>query len=265
MRVVLYECPSSGLVVYEEDHMRCLRFRRSDSGDDVLQACADVRDRFFPCFLYTDLMAGVLFMVPRPRRVLFVGFGGGVLSSILIERLGTWRASITAVEPDAEVLRVALDYFGADASHYDRFVLDDGFSFMKEALEKGEEYDIILIDAYHDGYLPPRHFRTPAFFETARGLLSPGGVMAMNAFDVDSEDPNHMGPEMYRHVFPEGSFSVPADGNRVFFFVRGPLAAMVDVQNDAPTPSRGFRRSEEAHQEFFACLRGLLSTGILPG
>ena len=255
MRVVLYECPSSGLVVYEEDHMRCLRFRCS-GGDDVLQACADVRDRFFPCFLYTDLMAGVLFMVPRPRRVLFVGFGGGVLSSILIERLGTWRASITAVEPDAEVLRVALDYFGVDASHYDRFILEDGFSFMKEALEKGEEYDIILIDAYHDGYLPPRHFRTPEFFETARGLLSPGGVMAMNAFDVPSEDPNHVGPEMYRHAFPEGSFSVPADGNRVFFFIHGPLS--LDT-------SGHFRRNEEAHQEFFVHLQRRLSNGTLPG
>ncbi len=50
-----------------------------------------------------------------------------------------------------------------------------------------ERYDLIVVDAYHQPYVP-FYLATREFFRLARERLAPGGIMALNVASVPGDD-----------------------------------------------------------------------------
>ena len=50
-----------------------------------------------------------------------------------------------------------------------------------------ERYDLIIVDAYHQPYVP-FYLATREFFELARNRLRPGGIVALNVASVPGDD-----------------------------------------------------------------------------
>jgi predicted membrane-bound spermidine synthase len=109
-----------------------------------------------------------------PRSMLVIGNAGGTIG----RAYGRFypRVSIDGVELDPKVNWVARRYFGADDNPRMRLITADGRPFLERSHER---YDLIVVDAYRQPYVP-FYLATAEFFRLAREHLRPGGAIALN-------------------------------------------------------------------------------------
>jgi spermidine synthase len=158
-------------------------------------------DRAHPRSLDLDytrtMMAGFL-LNPAPKRLLMIGFGGGILSNYLYERID--GLEVDGVDIDGEVIRMARKYFGVPDTPRYRTHAADGRIFVEQA-DASTKWDMIILDAFR-GVFVPFHLKTTEYYEALLSHLSPQGVVVANL---------HNATEMYSHdrntfakVFPGG-------------------------------------------------------------
>jgi len=126
---------------------------------------------------YTQMMTTAVAFPPQVQRVLMIGLGGGSISSYLGRFLPA--ASIETIEIDPAVIAAAKKYFGILESDRVRYRESDGRVFLNR---HKESYDLILVDAFHGGYVP-FHLLTKEFYTLVKQHLSPGGAAAFNVHD----------------------------------------------------------------------------------
>ena len=107
---------------------------------------------------YTQVMTVGVLYPPEPKRVLMIGLGGGSISSYLGRFMPD--ASIDTVEVDPGVITAAKKYFGMKETPRVRYLEGDGRVFLNR---HKETYDLILVDAFHGGYVP-FHLLTREFY-----------------------------------------------------------------------------------------------------
>jgi len=230
------------LFITEDGDLRCLTFRKSNAG--ARQTCIRKDDPEFLVFPYTRMMMGALYLKPRPARILIVGLGGGTLPMTLRAILP--EADIDAVEIDAAVVKSAYEYFGF--KHDDRLKVftEDGRVFVKKAIKAGKIYDLIMLDAFEDDYIP-EHLLTREFLTEVQSILAPDGVVAANTFSATGLYPHESAT--YAAVF--GRFYNLKSSNRVIWAQQGALTPIVTIRENA--------KALESHFE----KRGLKSGHIL--
>lgn len=207
----------STIVVDRQGSLLCLQF--SVRRDQRNQTCMDKRRPRHMVFAYTRMMMAGLLLHPEPERILVLGLGGGTLPMALDEILPKTR--IDAVEIDPAVVRVAREFFGFAPSERVSVYDQDGRVFVKRALQKGETYDFIMLDAFTGEYIP-EHMMTREFLAEVQRLLSPGGVLAANTFSI-SDLYDHESAT-YQAVFDTFYNMNPGDsGNRVVLARNGDL------------------------------------------
>ncbi len=116
-----------------------------------------------------------------PARALVVGLGGGAICRHMLKYYPRFR--VEAVELDPVVYEFALKYFGL--SQRVRVHIGDGRAFLAR---NSARYDIIILDAFGESYIPPE-LATREFFELAKSRLSPGGLVIANThMEVGSDE-----------------------------------------------------------------------------
>ncbi len=126
---------------------------------------------------YTQMMTASV-MYPRDtRRILMIGLGGGSISTYLGRAMP--ETEIDTVEIDPGVIDVARKFFGIKDSPRVRYLDADGRVFLTR---NKKLYDLILIDAFHGGYVP-FHLLTREFYTLIKQRLAPGGAAAFNVHD----------------------------------------------------------------------------------
>jgi spermidine synthase len=126
---------------------------------------------------YTQVMTVGVLYPHEARRVLMIGLGGGSMSSYLGRFMPD--ATIDTVEVDPGVIAAAKKYFGMKETARVRYLEGDGRVFLNR---NKESYDLILVDAFHGGYVP-FHLLTREFYALVRQRLAPGGAAAFNVHD----------------------------------------------------------------------------------
>jgi len=94
------------------------------------------------------------------------------------------EARIDGVEIDPAVSAVGRRYFGLADNPGLTVVAADARPFLQASRER---YDLILIDAYRQPYVP-FYLATREFFRLCRARLRPGGVVALNVSTVPQDD-----------------------------------------------------------------------------
>jgi len=122
-------------------------------------------------------------LLGRPlRRVAILGNAAGTTARALARYYP--RARIDGVEVDPAVSRVGRRYFGmggiANLTVHDA----DARPFLRATRTR---YDLIVVDAYHQPYVP-FYLATQEFFRLVRDHLTPGGVVALNVARVPGDD-----------------------------------------------------------------------------
>ena len=105
---------------------------------------------------------------PSEANVLIVGLAGGMTASLL----QNYGMDVFSVDLDPMVIELARKYFGFEG----RAVAADGRQFLKDCPDK---YDFCVIDTY-SGDVFPFHMASVEAFDTAKLVLKPGGVLAIN-------------------------------------------------------------------------------------
>ena len=109
-----------------------------------------------------------------PRRVAMLGTAAGTTARAYARYLPA--AKVDAVEIDGELLDIGRRYFDLRDRPQLRTITEDARPFLRRT---GERYDVIMVDAYRQPYIP-FYLTTKEFFELARDRLAPGGVVAIN-------------------------------------------------------------------------------------
>ncbi|WP_459615834.1 spermidine synthase [Bordetella sp. 2513F-2] len=223
---VLHTEPSaySPVVVYEAHGERCLTF--GSASNLGRQTCVAADGSKGMVLGYTRMMMAALLVQPEPRRILVIGLGGGTLPMALADLLP--QAEIDTVELDPAVVRVAQAYFGFRPSARLRVHQADGRAYVERAVREGQRYDLVLLDAFDEDYIP-RHLTTREFLGQVRALLAPQGVLAANTFS--SSDFYDRESATYASVF--GVYFNLRASNRVIFAVNGPLPDDAELQQRA--------------------------------
>ena len=155
-------------------------------------------------FVYHEMLAHVpLLMLEVPRNVLVIGGGDGGTLRRVLEHPSIERAAM--VEIDARVTEVCRELMPSIASAaFDdpradvRF--DDGIAFVRDT---GERFDVKLIDS-SDPVGPGEGLFTPAFYESARRALAPGGLLvAQSGSPLFQQDELHRTFGNVRGVFTD--------------------------------------------------------------
>ncbi len=135
------------------------------------------------------------------------------------------------------MVTAAKKYFGMIETPRVRYHEGDGRVFLNR---RKDTYDLILVDAFHGGYVP-FHLLTKEFYALVKQRLAPGGAAAFNVHD---------GTKLYastlltlRAVFP-GVHLYPSGEGEVIVVVTGeapPDAGALEARGSALQEKYGFR------------------------
>jgi spermidine synthase len=94
------------------------------------------------------------------------------------------ETEIDGVEIDPELEQVGLEYFDMGSNEKLTVYSEDARPWLRGA---GGGYDVIMVDAYRQPYIP-FYLATTEFFELVRDRLAPGGVVVVNAGHPEGND-----------------------------------------------------------------------------
>jgi spermidine synthase len=129
-----------------------------------------------------DTFLAVPPLLGRPlERVAILGNAAGTTA----RALGVYysEAEIDGVELDPAVSRVGRRWFGMEGNPRLTVHDADARPFLRST---DERYDLIVVDAYHQPYVP-FYLATREFFELVRDRLAPGGIVALNVAAVPDD------------------------------------------------------------------------------
>ncbi len=146
-------------------------------GWDFTQSSINLKDADDLPLAYTRQMTMAVTYPAELKRILMIGLGGGSISTYLGRHMP--NVVIDTVEIDPGVISAAKKYFGIRESERVRYIDGDGRVFLNR---NKQPYDLIILDAFHGGYIP-FHLLTREFFQLVKRNLTPDGAIAMNIHD----------------------------------------------------------------------------------
>jgi spermidine synthase len=130
-----------------------------------------------------DLFTLVPPLLDRPvEQMLVIGNAGGTIARAYGELYPD--VSIDGVEIDPEVSEAGRRFMGLGDNPNLEVITADGRPFLELT---DEHYDVIVVDAYRQPYIP-FYLATEEFFTLARERLAPGGVLALNVGAVPGDE-----------------------------------------------------------------------------
>jgi spermidine synthase len=122
-------------------------------------------------------------LLDRPvERMLVIGNAGGTIARAFGELYP--GVEIDGVEIDPEVSEAGRRFLGLGENPNLRVITADGRPYLQLT---DERYDVIVVDAYRQPYIP-FYLATEEFFSLARERLTPGGVLALNVAAVPGDE-----------------------------------------------------------------------------
>jgi spermidine synthase len=109
-----------------------------------------------------------------PGRIAILGNGAGTTARAYAEYFPATR--IDGVEIDGELHDIGKRWFGLRDRPELSLYTEDARPFLRRI---DRRYDVIMVDAYRQPYIP-FYLTTTEFFELARERLTPGGVLIIN-------------------------------------------------------------------------------------
>ncbi len=163
-------------VVEEDDGRRLLYLNEGIAVHSVWRERSVLTGGVWDAFLALPPLLG-----REVERVAILGNAAGTTA----RALGVYypNAEIDGVELDPAVSRVGRRYFGLEDNPRLTVHDADARPFLRST---DERYDLIVVDAYHQPYVP-FYLATREFFELVRARLAPGGIVALNVAAVPDD------------------------------------------------------------------------------
>ncbi len=172
---------SAGVIWEADSQYQYIRVLQYSDGSRALELNEGIAQQsvWYPHSVLTGGYWDLFLVLPKlldrpPRTMLVIGDAGGTIP----RAYGRFypRVQIDGVEVDPKVSEAGRRYFGLDAIPRLRTITADGRVFLGRT---GRRYDVIVVDAYRQPYIPFQ-LATVEFFRLVRAHLAPGGVVALN-------------------------------------------------------------------------------------
>ncbi|HWI21173.1 MAG TPA: fused MFS/spermidine synthase [Baekduia sp.] len=185
-----------------------------------------------------------------PKKVAILGNAAGTTARAIGHYFP--QAAIDAVEIDGELTKVGRVLFDMRAPRL-RTHTADARPWLRRSHER---FDLIMVDAYRQPYIP-FYLATREFFAEAREHLTPGGVLAINiGHPEDSPDLEQVLTATVRAEFPYALRDPVVETNTALLASRAPLSATNVAQHVARLPAEIRPLAREFAQRLEAPLRG---------
>jgi len=116
-----------------------------------------------------------------PKRIAILGNAAGTVARAYGHFFP--ETKVDAVEIDGKITEVGRRYFGLDNPNMEVHT-EDARPWLDAA---DPVYDVIMVDAYHQPYIP-FYMATKEFFELVRDRLRPGGLVLINVGHPENSD-----------------------------------------------------------------------------
>ena len=181
--------PASGLLYETESTYQYIQVVERSDGSRALKLNEGiaVHSVWYPDSVLTGGEWDMFLLVPplleQPvERMLVIGNAGGTIARAF-GRLYP-DVVIDGVEIDPKVSEVGRRFLGVDENPNLHVITADGRPYLRLT---NERYDLIVVDAYRQPYIP-FYLATREFFELTRDRLTPEGVLALNVAAVPGDE-----------------------------------------------------------------------------
>lgn len=205
------------------------------------------------CQHHVYLIAGMIMMEnAKNLKNLVIGLGGGGLLTFIYHHLK--ELSMTAIEIDPEIVKVAKEYFGLiEDKNRLEVIVDDGLEFLKNS-EKAKYHSITFDVDSKDPSLgmscPPKEFLEKDILKAVEASLAPNGIFILNFVSRDESIRENV-VKSVKEVFPNiCSFKLEEDLNEIFYCLK------IDVK-DFP------EKFSKASKKLNSMKRGLIDVNLL--
>ena len=162
----------------EDDGDRVLELNEGQAIHSLLPARGYLTADYWDSFLVLPFAA----RAEAPRRVAVLGNAAGTIARSYGH---FWpEAEVDGVEIDPELSEVGYRYFDMGSNPNLTVYDEDARPWLRRS---GGGYDLIVVDTYHQPYIP-FYMVTEEFFELARDRLAPGGVVIVNVGHPEGSD-----------------------------------------------------------------------------
>ena len=181
--------PTDGLLHESESAYQYVQVVEREDGSRVLRLNEGVavHSLWRPDDVLTGGVWDTFLVVPAlvdgpVERMLVIGNAGGTVARAF-GRLYP-EVEIDGVEIDPEVTEAGRQYLELDENPNLEVFEADGRPYLQLT---DQRYDVIVVDAYHQPYIP-FYLATKEFFALARERLEPGGILALNVAGVPGDE-----------------------------------------------------------------------------
>ncbi|MEO8092524.1 MAG: fused MFS/spermidine synthase [bacterium] len=220
---------NDGEVIYEtETENQYVRVVEETDGDRLLELNEGqaVHSLYRPGSYLTDNVWDGYLVLPfvglrePPRRIAILGNAAGTTARAYGHYFP--ETEIDGVEIDPELEEVGRRFFDMGSATNLTVHNEDARPWLRRS---AGGYDVILVDAYRQPYIP-FYLATREFFELARERLAPGGVLIVNAGHPEGNDDLEtvLGSTL-ADVFPEVLRDPIEDTNTLLVASQGPISA----------------------------------------
>ncbi|XGW34969.1 hypothetical protein V3C99_018760 [Haemonchus contortus] len=117
------------------------------------------------------------------QDVLMIGLGGGALSNYF-SSVDSIKVNLTAVELNPLMKTIAKEWFGLQETPNYKVFIEDGVKFLEGAVQRGEKYKMIILDACDDVkqslICPGKEFMKPSVIQDIIKVLDSDGALIVN-------------------------------------------------------------------------------------
>ena len=139
--------------------------------------------------------------IKEMSEILLLGVAGGSVVKTLVQEF-EFKNSITGIELDANIIRLANKYFGLDKITNFNCILENAEDFISYS---NQNFDLIIIDIFEDKNKPEFLF-DETFISNYKKLLKPKGYIIFNFMWIGKEKATKI--QQYLSNFNENDFIV---------------------------------------------------------
>ena len=149
----------------------------------------------------------------KPKRILILGLGAGSILSIMKKKF-KWPYTYTAVELDADIVRLKLTHFDETGNDNGEILCLDANIAIHQL--EDHSYDLIVDDVFWDNSIP-EFCKEQDYLKRNHALLSEGGIYMRNTMDTSGM--NHKEYEKQLSLVFSSFYSVkhPVFKNKIYF------------------------------------------------
>lgn len=139
--------------------------------------------------------------IKEMSEILLLGVAGGSVVKTLVQEF-EFKNSITGIELDANIIRLANKYFGLDKITNFNCILENAEDFIAHS---NQNFDLIIIDIFEDKNMPEFLF-DETFISNYKKLVKPKGYIIFNFMWIGKEKATKI--QQYLSNFNENDFIV---------------------------------------------------------